>query len=310
MKNIPAIAIHGGAGTISKKSMTPAKEAAYRTALTEALNSGYAVLEGGGKAIDAVEAAVNTLENTPIFNAGTGAVFSANGTHEMDASIMDGHTGEAGAVAGIQKVKNPISVARMVYQHSPHVMLSGQGAQDFARKFGATLATNDDLFDAYRFQQWLRVKGRETVALDHTEDLDPDKKFGTVGAVACDAEGHLAAATSTGGMTNKRYGRIGDSPLIGIGTYADDKTCAISCTGHGEPFIRAVVAYDVVARMQYLGLSLEEACKQTVHQRLVEFEGEGGLIAVDAKGNITMPFNAQGMYRAWRKGAEMAVAIY
>ncbi|MEZ4687540.1 MAG: isoaspartyl peptidase/L-asparaginase [Bacteroidia bacterium] len=311
MKQLPAIAIHGGAGTISKERMTPGRESAYKKALAEARDIGFEILKKGGKAIDAVEAAVISLENTPLFNAGKGSVFSANGTHEMDAAIMDGHTLEAGAVAGIRKVRNPVSVARLVYQHSPHVMLSGTGAEDFARKHGASLASDAELFDAYRFQQWLRVKGRETVALDHTEDLEEDKKFGTVGAVACDLQGHLAAATSTGGMTNKRYGRIGDSPIIGVGTYAEDSSCAISCTGHGEPFIRAVAAYDVVARMRYLGLNLQEACRQTVHERLMKFEGEGGLIAVDAEGNIAMPFNARGMYRAWKRGKEAGgVAIY
>lgn len=307
---IPTLVIHGGAGTISKRSMTPAKEQAYRHALKEALKAGYEVFGKNGSAVDAVEIAVKSLEDTPLFNAGTGAVFSAAGTHEMDAAIMDGKTLEAGAIASIRHVKNPISVARMVFKHTPHVMLSGQGAEDFAKKYGAKIASDDDLFDAYRYRQWLRIKGKETVALDHTEEIDSEKKFGTVGAVAYDGHGNVAAATSTGGMTNKRYGRIGDSPLIGVGTYADNKTCAVSCTGHGEPFIKAVAAYDVAARMRYSGISLEEAARQTVHERLIELKGEGGLIAIDAQGNFTMPFNAQGMYRAWQRGGASGVAIY
>ncbi|MFK7969140.1 MAG: isoaspartyl peptidase/L-asparaginase family protein [Bacteroidia bacterium] len=306
----PSLAIHGGAGTISPRSMTPQKEKAYKDALQFALETAYMILNDGGSAMDAVEKVVNALEDTPLFNAGTGAVFTAGGTHEMDAAIMNGANLDAGAVAGIRRVKNPISVARLVYQHTPHVMLAGPGAEEFANRHGAKLASDHELFDAYRYQQWLRVKGKPTVALDHTEDMDEDKKFGTVGAVACDQHGNIAAATSTGGMTNKRYGRIGDSPLIGVGTYADNATCAVSCTGHGEPFIKAVAAYDIAARMRYGGLSLAEAAHETVHGRLIELQAEGGIIAVDAHGNIAMPFNAQGMYRAWRKGEDWGTAIY
>jgi beta-aspartyl-peptidase (threonine type) len=308
----PVIAIHGGAGTIRKKNMTPEREAAYRKGLEDALAIGSEMLLKGSSALDAVEAAVRSLEDCPLFNAGRGSVFTAAGGFEMDAAIMEGRELTAGSVAGVSGVLHPISLARKVPENSPHVMLSGQGAYEFARKVGAELASHEDLFDAYRHQQWLRVKGKESVHLDHTEDLaEENRKFGTVGAVALDRHGDLAAATSTGGMTNKRYGRIGDSPLIGIGTYANNETCAVSCTGHGEPFIRAVAAYDLSCLMAYRGMSLAEAARYLVHEKLVSLQADGGLIAVDGLGNVALPFNTEGMYRAYRIGeAEQVVKIY
>lgn len=305
------LVIHGGAGTISKKRMTAEREASYRAGLADALDAGAAVLNRGGSAMDAVETAVKSLEDCPLFNAGRGSVFTAAGDFEMDAAIMDGSNLSAGAVTGLRGVKNPISLARQVPLQTPHVFLSGSGAYEFAKKAGVELVEEAYFFDTYRHQQWLRVKGRDTVHLDHTEDLEDEKKFGTVGAVARDVHGHIAAATSTGGMTNKRFGRIGDSPIIGVGTYANNETCAVSCTGHGEPFIRAVTAYDLSCLMAYKGMSLAEAAHQLVMEKLPKLEAGGGLIAVDAHGNIAMPFNVEGMYRAYQRGEdERVIAIY
>jgi L-asparaginase / beta-aspartyl-peptidase len=307
-----SIALHGGAGTILPSSMTPEKLERYTSALREALHAGSAVLENGGSALDAVERSVRSLEDCPLFNAGKGAVFTHSGTHEMDASIMNGATLEAGAVTGINHVKNPVSLARTIMEKSGHVFLSGQQAEEFARAMNLPFASADYFFDEFRHQQWQDVKDSDTYQLDHSSSTEKsDKKFGTVGAVARDKFGNLAAATSTGGMTNKKWGRVGDSPIIGAGTYANNKTCAISCTGHGEFFIRAVVAYDISCLMEYKGLTLEEACKVVVHDKLVPFGGEGGLVAVDAEGNVCLPFNSDGMYRAWRKkdGSE-GIAIY
>jgi L-asparaginase / beta-aspartyl-peptidase len=288
-----SIAVHGGAGTIPKENMPPEREQQYRGALELAVRRGHAVLKEGGSALDAVEAAVTIMEDVPYFNAGRGAVFTADGEHELDASIMDGRTLGAGAVAGVQNVKNPIVLARRVMTNSAHVLLSGRGAFEFAHQQRIELEDDQYFFDQFRYDQWQRVKGSDTYQLDHSDD----KKFGTVGAVALDVHGHLAAATSTGGMTNKRFGRIGDSPIIGSGTYANDRTCAISCTGHGEPFIRAVVAHDIHCLMDYKGLSLAEAVRVLVHDKLPPMDGEGGLIAVDAKGNVVLDFNCGGMYR-------------
>lgn len=290
------LAIHGGAGTISPKSMTPEKEAAYRKGLQDALDSGYAVLSRGGSALDAVEAAVVSLENFPLFNAGRGSVFTHDGKHEMDASIMRGDTLEAGALAGVSGVKNPVSLARLVMEKSEHVLLCGQGAESFGREMKIAFEDESYFHDDFRYNQWQQALKDDAVRLDHSDD----KKFGTVGAVALDQFGNLAAATSTGGMTNKRWGRAGDSPIIGAGTYANNKTCAISCTGHGEFFIRAVVAYDISCLMEYRGLTLEEACKKVVNEKLVAFGGEGGLIAIDRQGNMCLPFNSEGMYRGQR----------
>ena len=295
------IAIHGGAGTILRSSMTPEKENLYTDALQTALQLGYAVLEKNGSALDAVETAVRSLENCPLFNAGKGAVFNNAGTHEMDASIMSGKDLSAGAVSLIKHIKNPVSLARAVMEKSEHVFLCGDGAEDFAKQMNLEFAGDEYFHDAFRFEQWKKAQETEGSFLDHnvhTTDNTKDKKFGTVGAVALDKDGNLAAATSTGGMTNKKFGRVGDSPIIGAGTYANNNTCAISCTGHGELFIRSVVAYDISALMEYKNLSLHEACEEVVMKKLVKIGGEGGLIAIDKHGNIELPFNSEGMYRA------------
>ena len=274
--------------------MTPVREKAYRAALEISLRRGYAILKEGGTAIDAVEAAIRVLEDSPHFNAGKGSVFNADGQHEMDASLMSGMDLSAGAVAGVQNVKNPIGLARRVMDHSSHVLISGLGAFEFAHKQKVELEDDQYFFDQFRYDQWKETAGTDVYRLDHSEK---EKKFGTVGAVALDANGHLAAGTSTGGMTNKKWQRIGDSPIIGCGTYANDASCAVSCTGHGESFIRAVAAHDVHAIMAYKGLSLQEAVRVVVHEKLPPLDGDGGLIAVDRDGNIVLDFNCSGMYR-------------
>lgn len=309
------IAIHGGAGTILKEDLTPELEKAYLDALNEALDAGYAVLERGGSAINAVKAACIVLEDNVLFNAGRGSVFTKQGLQEMDAAIMDGATLDAGAVAGVRNVRNPIQLALEVMQHSNHVFLSGQGANDFAVQQGIKLEADDYFYSQFRYDQWKAVKDTDDYVMDHQheskEELMRDKKFGTVGAVACDSNGNIAAATSTGGMTNKKWGRIGDSPIIGAGTYANNATCAISCTGHGELFIRSVAAYDVSCLMEYKGLSLQDAMDLVVHDKLVKIGGEGGMIGVDAHGNVAMPFNSAGMYRgAKSSNGYWKVAIY
>ncbi|HEX8649921.1 MAG TPA: isoaspartyl peptidase/L-asparaginase [Pyrinomonadaceae bacterium] len=302
-----ALAIHGGAGTIQRALMSLERERAYRDGLEQALMRGWEILTLGGDALDAVEATVCALEDDPLFNAGRGSVFTNNEQHEMDAAIMSGQDLSAGAVAAVSRLKNPIKLARRVMEASPHVLLCGRGAEEFAREVGCEFAPPEYFFDEFRYEQLLQARREQEVLLDHS----PLKKFGTVGAVACDARGHLAAATSTGGMTNKRFGRVGDTALIGAGTYADDRTCAVSCTGHGEFFIRTVAAYDVACLMKYKGLTLEEACEQVVGQTLREMGGEGGLIAVDQRGNVALPFNSEGMYRAWITSSQDAqVAIY
>ena len=307
------IVVHGGAGTISKKSMTPEKEAAYIKALNEALTAGYKILEKNGDALDAVKAAVIELENNVLFNAGKGSVFTNTGTHEMDASIMDGKNLSAGAVAAVKNIRNPIELAYAVMKNSEHVFLIGQGAELFAKQNEIPFEKDEYFYSEQRYRQWQKVKGTDETALDHnisTEDPN-GKKFGTVGAVACDANGTLAAATSTGGMTNKQFGRVGDSPIIGIGTYANNKTCALSCTGHGEPFIKAVAAYDVSCLMEYKGLSLEDATNVVVMDKLMKIDGEGGMIGVDANGNAALIFNCEGMYRGfWSSDGKREVAIY
>lgn len=292
-----------------RSQMDPEKEKQYLQGLTQALEAGYAILQKGGTSVDAVEAAVTSLENFPLFNAGRGAVFTHTGTHEMDASIMDGKTLEAGAVCGISNVQNPVQLARMIKEHSGHVLLSGKEAEAFAQKMNLPFQSDEYFYEESRFKQWQEIKDTDCYELDHTETKD-EKKFGTVGAVALDVHGNLAAATSTGGMTNKRYGRIGDTPIIGAGTYANNNTCAISCTGHGEYFIRAVVAYDISCLMEYKGLSLKEACNYVVKDKLVKMGGEGGLIAIDNLGNIELPFNSDGMYRGWTQDGKAEVRIY
>ena len=306
MNNRYSIAIHGGAGTLVKGLMTPEKESEYKTALENALEAGYAVLEKGGSAIDAVTASVNILEDSPLFNAGRGSVFTNEGTHEMDAAIMDGKTLEAGSVSLITGIRNPISLARDVMEKSDHVFLAGEGAMRFAKSLDYKLETPEYFYDELRYQQWQEIKDSDTFQLDHSDKKD--SKFGTVGAVACDKEGNIAAATSTGGMTNKRWGRVGDSPMIGAGNYANNETCAVSCTGSGEFFIRGVVAYDVSCLMEYKGMSVADAASEVINKRILKIGGDGGLIAVDAKGNIAMPFNTEGMYRAFKSSSSDGIA--
>ncbi|WP_266205595.1 isoaspartyl peptidase/L-asparaginase family protein [Pontibacter kalidii] len=304
-----AIAIHGGAGTITQASLSAEQEKAYRAALKEAVEAGHQVLEQGGTALQAVELAVVHLEDTPLFNAGRGSVFTKEGKHEMDAAIMCGKTLEAGAVAGVRSIKNPVKLAAAIMEHSDHVMLSSYGAEEFALSYGVEFAPESYFFDKFRYGQWSEVRDSDIFMLDHTAQRD--EKFGTVGAVAVDQKGNVAAATSTGGMTNKRYNRIGDTPIIGSGTYANNNTCAISCTGHGEFFMRAVVAYDVSCLMAYKGYTLQQACDEVVMKKLVDFGGDGGLVAVTAAGEIAMPFNSEGMYRASKAAQqETYVGIY
>jgi len=309
------IVIHGGAGTILKEDMTPQLEQAYVEGLQQVLNISYAVLEEGGTAVNVVKAALVLLEDNVLFNAGRGSVFTKKGVQEMDAAIMDGIDLSAGAVAGVRNVRNPIELATEVMRNSNHVFLSGKGANDFAIKQGVKLEPDEYFFSQFRYDQWKAIRDSDNYSLDHTnhqlEELMRDKKFGTVGAVACDQHGNLAGATSTGGMTNKKYGRIGDSPMIGSGTYANNKTCAISCTGHGEMFIRSVAAYDVSCLMEYKGLSLQEAMDIVVNEKLVKMQGEGGMIGVDAQGNAAMIFNSAGMYRALKNSKGInEVSIY
>jgi beta-aspartyl-peptidase (threonine type) len=291
-----SIAIQGGAGTLVKGMMTKELESNYKSALKIALDAGYKLLSEGRSSLDAVEEAVRLLEDSPLFNAGKGSVFTAKGTHEMDASIMDGKTLKAGAVSLVTGIKNPVRLARDVMEKSEHVFLAGEGAMRFAKELNYTIEDPIYFYDEFRYQQWVQIKDTDTFQLDHS--IKKDSKFGTVGAVACDQEGNIAAATSTGGMTNKKWGRVGDSPMIGAGTYANNKTCAASCTGSGEFFIRGVVAYDVSCLMEHKGMTLEQASNEVINKRILEINGDGGLIAVDAKGNITMPFNTEGMYRA------------
>lgn len=299
------LAIHGGAGTILRSSMTAELQQQYEQGLQDALQAGYSVLQGGGSAVDAVQAAVVSLEDFPLFNAGRGSVFNNAGGHEMDASIMDGSNIDAGAVSGIRNVKNPVLLARTIMDKSEHVLLCGQGAEQFAKQQGLQFEDDAYFYVQHRYEQWQQALKEDSISLDHN-----DKKFGTVGAVALDTNGNLAAATSTGGMTNKKFGRMGDSPIIGAGTYANNNTCAISCTGHGELFIRSVVAYDISCLMEYKGLSLREACDVVVHDKLVKIQGEGGLVALDKHGNIELPFNSEGMYRGYATGDERKVMIY
>lgn len=304
-----AIAIHGGAGTILRSSITPEKEQHYKQALQDAIISGEAILKIGGTSLDAVEASIRTLEDNPLFNAGKGAVFTHDSKNELDASIMDGKDLMAGAVAGVSNIKNPITLAKAIMQQSEHVFIAGAGAVEFAKTVNTQFMPDDYFFVQARYDQLELAKKSNSILLDHTEDKE--KKFGTVGAVALDVHGNIAAGTSTGGMTNKQHGRVGDTPMIGAGTYANNLTCAISCTGHGEFFIRSVVAYDISCLMEYKGLSLKEACEIVVHQKLAKLGGEGGLIALDFNGNIELSFNSEGMYRASKKeGEEMFVGIY
>lgn len=312
-----AIAIHGGAGALKRAEMTPEKEAAYRAALDSALTIGETILKNGGSALDAVEQTIVYLENCPLFNAGRGAVFTHEGKNELDASIMDGATQKAGAVGSVTTVKNPIKLARAVMDKSPHVFLTGRGAEQFAAENGIEITDPKWFFTQERWdalqailKQEKEKSGRQGKLNLPENQFFKEKKLGTVGCVALDKNGHLAAGTSTGGMTNKRWNRLGDSPVIGAGTYASDDACAVSCTGHGEFFIRYAVAHDVWALMAYKGLPLAEAADFVVNKKLVEKGGEGGLIAVDKDGNVALPFNSEGMYRGWAKPGERKVMIY
>ncbi len=314
MKNF-SIVIHGGAGTILKEDMSPELESAYFKALQASLDAGFAVLEKGGTAVNAIKASIVILEDNVLFNAGRGAVFTKKGVQEMDAAIMDGSDLSAGAVASVRNVRNPIVLANEVMRNSNHVFLSGKGANDFAIKQGIKLEPDEYFYSAFRYDQWKAIRDSDNYSLDHTnhhlEELLRDKKFGTVGAVACDADGNLAAATSTGGMTNKKYGRIGDSPVIGCGTYANNKTCAISCTGHGEMFIRTVAAYDVSCLMEYKNFTLQQAMDEVVNKKLLNIGGEGGMIGVDANANHAMVLNSAGMYRGIKNSKGFSeVSIY
>ncbi|HET7276346.1 MAG TPA: isoaspartyl peptidase/L-asparaginase [Longimicrobiaceae bacterium] len=295
------IVIHGGAGTINRGDMTPEQEAEYRAKLTEALEAGHGVLSEGGSSLDAVVAAINVMEDSPLFNAGKGAVFTAEGKNEMDAAIMDGSTRMAGAVTGVTHVKNPINLARLVMEESPHVFMAGAGAETFGREQGVEMVPEEYFYTERRWESLQRAKAEEngeTAAATGGLWNAQTRKYGTVGAVALDQQGNLAAGTSTGGMTNKKWGRIGDAPVIGAGTYAGEN-CGVSATGHGEYFIRSVVAYDICAISKYLNVSIEEAANTVVMEKLVEFGGSGGVIAMDGQGNVAMPFNSTGMYRGY-----------
>ncbi|MDY8137032.1 isoaspartyl peptidase/L-asparaginase [Aquimarina sp. 2201CG5-10] len=314
--NTFGIVIHGGAGTILKKNMTPEKEAAYKAKLEEAIKVGHTILKNGGTSLEAVEKTINILENSPLFNAGKGAVFTSAGTNELDASIMDGSTLNAGAVAGVTTVKNPINLAKEVMLNSPHVLLSGNGAEQFAKERNLELVDPSYFFTENRMKALERVKKKEAEkeANKTTAFYDPiikDSKFGTVGCAALDKNGNLAAGTSTGGMTNKKWNRIGDSPIIGAGTYANNATCAVSSTGWGEYFIRGMVAHDISAQMEYKGASLKDAAKDVIQNKLTDLGGTGGIVAIDNQGNVTMEFNTAGMYRATMNAqGELTVGIY
>ena len=300
------LAIHGGAGTLPRTEMGGELERKYRAGLEQALDAGHSVLQAGGTSLDAVTRAVVVLEDNPLFNAGRGAVFTFDGHNELDAAIMDGSTLKAGAVCGVTQIRNPIELARTVMEHSDYVMLSGEGAEEFASSRGFSFVAQSYFYTPERWKQLERIRGGDAglsaLTISHV---------GTVGAVALDSGGRLAAATSTGGMTGKRYHRIGDSPIIGAGTYADDRSCAVSATGHGEIFIRAAVAHDICSRMRFGGRTLNEAVHEVVLEELVALHGEGGVIAIDAQGEIAMEFNSEGMFRASRReGQEPLVAIY
>jgi len=321
------IAIHGGAGTILKSKMTVEKEFAYKKGLEEALLKGWKILENKGSSDDAVTAAIQTLEDNPLFNAGKGSVFTNEGNHRMDASIMNGKTLNAGCLSAVKNIKNPILLAEKIMDESDYVFLSGSGAEEFAKLKNMEFENDEYFYDEFRFKQYQKALKENKVQLDHTEEnsevnseVNPnnnlngftdEKKFGTVGAVALDSTGNLSAGTSTGGMTNTKFGRTGDTPIIGAGTYANNNTCAVSCTGDGEYFIKTVAAYDVSALIEYKGMSLKEACNEVVNKKLKSIGGEGGLIAIDKDCNISMTFNSEGMYRACiNEDKEIEIKIY
>ena len=305
-----AIVIHGGAGTILKENIGDELEKAYRGAMNEALDIGEKILKSGGSSLDAVEQSIRFMEDSPLFNAGKGAVFNHEGKNEMDASFMFGKDQNAGAVGGVTNIKHPITAARAVLEKSEHVLMVGNGAEDFAKTQGIEIVDPSYFFTERRWHSLQRILKSESDKSELSEDDDKDKKHGTVGCVALDKDGNIAAGTSTGGMTNKKYNRIGDSPIIGAGTFADNATCGVSSTGHGEYFIRYTVARDIAALMEYGGKSLEEAGDYIINKKLVEKGGTGGVVALDKNGNIAMPFNTPGMYRGYAKPGERVVKIY
>lgn len=305
-----AIVIHGGAGALERGKYSAEEEAAFKAALTGALDAGYAILDSGGSALDAVETAIVLLEDSPHFNAGKGAVFTRDGRNELDASIMDGASKNAGAVAGVTTVKNPIKLARAVMENSRHVMFARDGAEAFAAEQGMELVEPDYFYTERRWKALQNALEKEKKRKKKESALPVDTKFGTVGAVALDADGNLAAGTSTGGMTLKRWGRVGDSPIIGAGTYADNNSCAVSSTGDGEFFIRLTLARDICAQVEYGGASIEEATRDMIHNRLTEMEASGGVIVLGADGEYAMAFNSKGMFRGVKTAAEQRVAIY
>ena len=306
------LVIHGGAGTILKENMSDSLENAYKAKLEEAIRVGHEILKNGGTAMEAVTKTINVMEDSPLFNAGKGAVFTHEETNELDASVMDGATLNAGAVAGVTQIKNPIDLALEVMKNSPHVMLSGKGAEVFARERGFELIDPSYFFTENRYKSLQRVKEKEnSKAVSFADPFIRNSKFGTVGCAALDINGNLAAGTSTGGMTNKRWNRIGDAPIIGAGTYANNATCAVSSTGWGEFFIRAMVAHDISALMEYKGLSLKEAAALVIQKKVPELGGDGGIVAIDKDGNVTMEFNTAGMYRAHMTAdGELTIGIY
>ncbi len=311
-----ALAIHGGAGNLTKRKFTKEQEEAYKKVMDEALELGYAMLAKGDSAINVVEAVIKIMENSPLYNAGKGSVFTNEGTNEMDAAIMDGLSLKCGAVTNVRTIKNPISAAKAVMTKSKFVFLSGKGADEFAKEKGLEIVDTSYFFDQKRWNELLKIRDSSKTQLDndgqgYIESLDSTDKFGTVGCVVLDAYGNLAAGTSTGGITNKRYNRVGDSPLIGSGTYANNKTCAVSCTGHGEDFIRIVAAHEVHALMLYKKMSVSKAANKVINEELIDVKGRGGLIAIDKKGNITFQFNTSGMFRGYiDKEGNKVIMIY
>lgn len=311
--NKAVIAIHGGAGAITRAQLSVEKEQQFIQVLSEIVESGQSILEKGGSALDAVTEAVRLLEECPLFNAGIGSVFTHEGTHELDACVMDGNSLQAGAVAGVSRIRNPILAAREVLEHSPHVLFIGEGAEAFAQSRGLEPVSPEVFSTPERWEQLQRALAANHTVLDHdaAEPIDPDTKFGTVGAVALDKFGNLAAATSTGGMTNKSSGRVGDSPIIGAGCYANNANVAVSCTGTGEVFMRTLAAYDIAALMEYGGLSLHQATERVVMEKLPALDGSGGVIAIDSEGNVALPFNSEGMYRGFGfVGDAPSIGIY
>ena len=309
------IVIHGGAGTILKENMSDSLETAYKAKLKEAISVGYEILKNGGTSLEAVKNTINVMEDSPLFNAGKGAVFTHEGSNELDASIMDGATLNAGAVAGVKHIKNPIDLARDVMQSSEHVMLYGAGAEEFAKGLGYKMMDTSYFYTQNRYESLQKVlkkeKSKNEKKISFEDSYIKNSKFGTVGCAALDKHGNLAAGTSTGGMTNKRWNRIGDSPIIGAGTYANNATCAVSSTGWGEYFIRSVVAYDISALMEYKGMSLQDAAREVIQKKVPAIGGDGGIVAIDKDGNVAMEFNTAGMYRATMNSkGELVIKIY